>query len=62
MTTLMTRPAVAVVVAAGDNEAVSVWPASSCWSWRTPCVILAAAPGQNALPTQSIHVYAQCLL
>jgi len=58
MTTSMMRPAAAAAAAGGDDEAVSVWPASSYWSWRTPCVILAAVPDQNARPVKA-HAYTQ---
>jgi len=60
MATLMTRRPVDVAAAAAaaaeadDDAAVSVLPASSCWSWRTPCVTLAAIPDQNVHPT---HAY-----
>jgi len=65
MTTLTTPPAAAVAAAADDgvdDEAVSVWPASSCWSWRTPCAIPAAAQGRSVHPAQAYTQNVSCIL
>jgi len=47
------RAADAGAVAATDAErdaAAWAWPASWCWSWRTPYAALVAAPDQTAHP------------
>ena len=56
MTTLtrLHAAAAAAAVVADDGETASVSPASSCWSWRTPCVVPAAALGQIVRP-ERVH-------
>ena len=50
----MMRHAAAAAAVDVDDETASVSPASSCWSWRIPCAVPVAAPGQIVRP-ERVH-------